>query len=337
MGGKRKSQTTSPRTIQRVEVDFSAPHSSFVPKKLPAAYSFSQLSLFERCPRKYWIEYVAKIKTPQTRPLILGSAIHHGVEDGLKHLIAAQPTEVDTKKWIESADTQSPPGDCVKDYQKGLQSFSEWLPTLWEDRASEPEIATEWSFGLNRQWHSVGWTGDRLHKPPGIMLRGSIDLMAIHHFEAFAYVWDLKTGRNPYEVFPSPGIPHRQLAVYAWALFCFHPHLDTVATSFFNLMVNGEPEEGAIFDLERAMEYGRNWVEKLVRDIESRDPTKIDEWEPAENRYCGYCSFKEGCPIGKKIQRKKFVPKRWNRKDQAITDEAVKATLERLNDDMVDD
>ena len=336
MGTARKSKSTKVK-FEAETINFSAPHKTFTPKKAPSGpYSFSQLSLFERCPRKYWLEYIAKIKTPQTRPLILGSAIHNGVEAGIRRIVNEQPREIDPETWVEVADTQTPPNDCIKDYKKGLVAFSHWLPTIWQDRTLDPEIAPEWSFGLDRHWQPIGWTGDRHHKPHGLMLRGSIDLMVIHHLEGFAYIWDLKTGKNPYEVFSSPGLPHRQLAVYAWALFCFHPHLETVGTSFFNLMLKDAPDEGAIFDLDRAMEYGRNWVEKLVREIESRDYTKIDEWEPTENKYCAFCDFKLGCPVGKHIKKKRFVPKNWNKKQQVITDEAMEETLARLSDDLLE-
>lgn len=318
----------------KTQVNREVPHESFIPQQAPRGpYSFSQLSLFEQCPRKYWIEYVAKIKSPQTRALILGSAIHNGVEDGVNQILAEDPEEVDKERWLKQADTQTPPEDCVKDYKKGLQSFADWLPQVWEERTQQPEIATEWSFGLTRHWQPLDWRGNRQHNPPGMILRGSIDLLAIHHFDGFAYVWDLKTGRNPYEVFPKPGTPHRQLAVYAWALFCYHPHLQKIGTSFFNLMSQDKPEAGAIFDLDKAIHYGRNWAESLIREIEARDHTKLDEWEPKENKYCGFCAFKKHCPVGKKVSKKRYVPRNWNKKQKVINDQNMEVTLNRLNDD----
>ena len=47
--------------------------------------SASQIAMFQRCPKQWEFRYVKKMKMPPTGPMVMGSAVHSGIEHNYKH------------------------------------------------------------------------------------------------------------------------------------------------------------------------------------------------------------------------------------------------------------
>lgn len=290
-------------------------HSDFDAKYAPTPpYSFSQLSLFDECPRKYWVRYVAGIEEEPSVALEVGSALHEAIERGMGYLLKDKPKVLNPVEWYNKANEQPPQKPELTDfYNRTLGTFSEWLtPSLWQDWLdSDIEVGSEWSFGLSEDWKPVPWNGERESKPEGMLFRGAIDLMLLNHTSMYGNVIDFKTGKNRYLVLNKEELlPHRQLAVYAWAMFCHYPHLKFVTTSFFNLLLAKTPEISIVFNKEQAAYYGRDWIASTSKAIRSLDHTKVEEWIPKKNEHCDFCEIKDSCPLYQRFApAKKLEPR----------------------------
>jgi len=262
-------------------------------------YSFSQLSLFEECPRKYWLQYVAALEEEDKIALEIGSALHSAVERGMLFLCDTKPDHLNIIEWFAHANSDAPTNPQVKEpYRRCMNSFMEWMTTdRWKDWISEEaEVATEFSFGLGENWEPLPWSGERDDKPEGMLFRGSIDLLTVYHHRFYGSVIDLKSGKNRYEVLKN-NLPAKQLVTYSFAVFQIYPHLHFLHNTFFNLMLSNETEPPIVIDRLSAEKYGRDWISKCVKGIRKKDWKDVDNWEPKTNDNCIFCSFKDTCPL----------------------------------------
>ncbi len=64
--------------------------------ELPRAYiSYSQIRLYQTCPKKYYYSYIEAIKTPINDKIFLGIVFHAVVEHYLKEQISGNKLEKD--------------------------------------------------------------------------------------------------------------------------------------------------------------------------------------------------------------------------------------------------
>lgn len=309
--------------------NFKLPHDQYEVERKSALgpYSFSQLSLFRECPRKYWLRYVSQLPTPPTRALRLGSTVHHAIEKAIKKIIERNPSKVKVSEFIEAAKKDVVDNDIIKDYGTCLNRFANWFPVWWKGVQGRGivEIVSEYPFGLDRNWNPVDWSGDRDHKPKGMLFRGAIDLLAIFHEEDTAFILDIKSGKNAYEVFSQGGDPARQLSVYASAIHAIHPHITRVVACFFNALNMSEPEAAMVMNVDHMIHHGKKWVIETVTDIESRNMMDMTAWPPKQQQYCYSCDYRTGCPIGKHATR------------NGSYEESLKLTLQALDEDLLNE
>lgn len=262
-------------------------------------YSFSQLSLYEDCPRKYWLRYVACVESDEEKKALkIGKAVHEAVERGMEYLKTENPDTLNIVEWYSYANAAEVENEVKVPYKRSINSFMEWLtPDRWNEwKLLKAAVDCEFTFGLTEDWEPMLWSGDRNDKPKGMIFRGAIDLSIIEHRRLFATIIDLKTGKNRYEVLKNNN-PSRQLALYAFVLMQLYPHLQFVLAAFFNLMFANETEPLIVIDRKTAEVQGRQWIERCVNGIRSRKWRKVDEWEPKSNEYCYACEYKEKCPL----------------------------------------
>jgi len=70
------------------ETDRLAERASAWSDRLPPHFSVSQLQLFQRCPEQYRREKVLGLRSRTTEKLFVGSAVHIGVENALRHKLS---------------------------------------------------------------------------------------------------------------------------------------------------------------------------------------------------------------------------------------------------------
>ena len=120
------------------------------------AWSYSALTAFETCPRKYYHTRVAKdIREPESQALTWGNAVHKALE-------------------LRVANNQPLP-----------TGMTQWEP-LVSKLTSRGEVVTEKSIALDKELSQVDWFD------PSVWVRGKLDL-TIHQDDTLV-VLDYKTG-----------------------------------------------------------------------------------------------------------------------------------------------
>jgi CRISPR/Cas system-associated exonuclease Cas4 (RecB family) len=122
------------------------------------AWSYSRLSTYEQCPRKYWHESVAK-----TIPFEKTEEMRYGDE------------------WHKAAEL------FVRDGKQLPLHMRHWQPTLQQLRDAPGEKIVEQQIALNQQWVPVEWFAK------DAWLRVKSDLTIINGKEAVQF--DYKTGK----------------------------------------------------------------------------------------------------------------------------------------------
>ena len=122
------------------------------------AWSYSSLTAFETCPKRYFHTRVAKdIVEPEGDALLWGSAVHKALENRVKD------------------GTPLPTG------------MTQWEPICAKLRASPGEIFTERQLCLNYRFQPTAWYGD------DAWVRGVVDVGVLRDDEIVAL--DYKTGK----------------------------------------------------------------------------------------------------------------------------------------------
>lgn len=121
-------------------------------------WSYSSLSAFETCPRRYHLTRIAKlVKEPQTEATLWGNQVHKALEDAVAGTRGLAP------------------------------NFAQYQPIVDRVRATGGKKFTEQKFGLTKGFKPTGFfNGD-------VWLRGVLDLTIVT--PKIAIVLDYKTGK----------------------------------------------------------------------------------------------------------------------------------------------
>ncbi len=120
-----------------------------------AARSYSQISLYERCPRQFNLRYNEQLPTPKSQQASRGTEIHESVEQYLLGEITTPHPEIST--------------------------YHPWLKEL-KDEGARPEQA----FCFNLEWEPVDWKCETAY------VRGYID--AVLEDDDGLCIYEFKTG-----------------------------------------------------------------------------------------------------------------------------------------------
>lgn len=101
--------------------------------------SFSQVSMYLRCPRAYYYRYVRGLKIPPKGSMVLGRSVHFSLETGLKE---KKETAVD------------PPLDLFQDafHDAWERNLEEYELIIWEER--EEKVKDD-GYRLIEKWHKL--------------------------------------------------------------------------------------------------------------------------------------------------------------------------------------
>jgi hypothetical protein len=84
--------------------------------KLPkGTFSYSQYSLYQKCPKAYWFSYVENLKIPPGGLQYKGQVVHRGVEAGHRSVMEKQPFPVEEGMAL-----------VADEFDKGKEAVEQW-------------------------------------------------------------------------------------------------------------------------------------------------------------------------------------------------------------------
>ena len=234
----------------------------------PFAWSYSSLSAFETCPRRFYETRVAKsIKEPEGAPLVLGNAAHKALELRVK-----DGTPIPKIITATGSDGSS-----------ASQTSAGWEPLV--DRilsrvTDDTEVLTERQICLDDRFCETNWFGK------DAWVRGVIDLGLLRSTKALLLDW--KTGKRKVDL--------DQLKLFAALAMHLWPKLEKVHTGFVWLKT-GEIDQQSY---SRA-DIPTIWEGFLPRVKRMRQAYGADTWP---ERPSGLC--KAWCPVHTCVHNGKF-------------------------------
>jgi len=206
-------------------------------------YSFSKISTYKQCARKFKFKYIQKIKEPITdmTPLLKGTCVHSMLE----------------KYPAESTNSLVP---------KYRNIFEDFLETKYK-ALLDIEHFSETAIGFDDKLSPVSYDN-------GTIFRGYIDYYA--YVDGGMVVADWKTGKYKdikYQDF-------NQLLFYALYLFYKNPNVDKIKAMF--IYVEHNLDNSIIFERKYIDEYKKELIH-IIRDIEKdeifeKKTQKLCDW-----------------------------------------------------------
>lgn len=162
----------------------------------PFAWSYSALTAFETCPKKFAATRVFKTyKEPEGEQLIYGNRVHKSLE-------------------LRVRNGQALPADLVH-----METTLQKLLALGTATAEE-------SIGLDRAYHQTDYFDKPTTKPEHrVWLRMKADLQLMLHSAPVAILLDYKTGKIKEDL--------DQLELFAAVTFALHPEVQEVRTGYW--------------------------------------------------------------------------------------------------------
>ena len=100
-----------------------------IPSNMPP-WSYSALTAYETCPRRYYLTRVAKeVVEPPTEATIWGNRVHSAIEDYIK---SGKPIPTGMEKWGQMAEQFKGVKDGEVFAEMKLAITSDFIPTEWE-------------------------------------------------------------------------------------------------------------------------------------------------------------------------------------------------------------
>ena len=256
--------------------------------------SYSALQVLKQCPQKFKFQVIDRIRAPQSKEAIFGTAVH----DALAFMFSHDPLfpTVDevcnlfSQVWNETATKIHPELDSAlaKTYEESgralIKNFYKKNPP-W----LLPVVDTESRFEITLPDLQTGQT----HVVAGIIDR--IDKIEDGVYE----IIDYKTARK----LPSQdAVDHDlQLSLYHMAILRRWPYLKTLNIKL-SLYFLKHGEKITTMRTPQDLEHTKHHVLSNIVDIEKRG---IDNnFPPTPSALCDYCSYRNICPAWKHLYKK---------------------------------
>ena len=230
-------------------------------------YSFSRMSTFESCPKKFEFSYILKPPIEQKPQIALnkGSYIHHCLE-----LYPTKPSEFFTlnEQQIEEYN------DIIKNYLNSEVSIN---------ILSEINIGKEIDFGLTKDFKMCSFNDK------SALMRGSIDRLNMYgNNQDKLHVVDYKSGKVKEEKWQS----YKQVMLYAIWIFR-NPIFNSVQeVKGGYVYVEHNVTNDKIFYRNELLDYINEYI-KTIKSIEHAG--EINSFSKKETRLCDWCDYKTLC------------------------------------------
>lgn len=278
-----------------------------------ASISFSQIQLYNDCPRKWELMYKEgyKIYAPSIH-LIFGTAFHETFQDYLQVFYDKSGVEADLMDLEDIFKTKL--SDLYKkEYAKNKDlhfSSPEELGEFYEDGIAILGHLKKkrGEYFSKRGWHLVGIEMPLMIKPVteyNVLFRGFIDLVLFHEGTKEYTIMDFKTSKSGwYAKDKMNDVKKSQLILYK-EYFSKQYNVDSkkIGVEFF--IVKRKLWENCDFPQKRVQSFvppsgknktdkALNMVEDFLRECFNKNGTYINKsHEPKINGYCKYCPWFE--------------------------------------------
>lgn len=273
--------------------------------------SYSQLSMFNDCPKKWSLQYKEGHKQfTSTIHTVFGTAFHETLQHYLTVFYEQSGAEADRlntsemleeklreeyKKQYKSNHNKhfSEPGELREFYEDGIEIIRE----LAKDKTKY--------FG-KRGWHLVGCEIPIILNPhikyPKVIFQGFIDIVLYHEPTNTIRIIDIKTSYNGWNK-KQKSDENKQLQLIAYKKYfseIYNIPLDNIEVEF--LIVKRKPFQSEDFVIKRVQIYrpsaGKVKLNKATKSIENFIEQAFDyngfkevEHQPKINDNCKYCPF----------------------------------------------
>jgi len=247
--------------------------------------SFSALETFTQCPRKYYYNYILKLKRFPWPWLLFGNFVHSVLEKFHKYIIYYNKNNKEIKygflmrRAFESAlryygrigkpistQSQKEAKDMLRVYLEGIRKHCP--DVLFVEKWFEIEI------------------GD-------FLLRGAMDRVDKTSKPNEFEIVDYKTSKRAFDV-----NKNHQLALYSFALRTILKTKNIAVKSmkrtlnFIRLKkIKSAPHEEE--KIQEAVSYVTEVGSKIINNINTCKTE--DDWKPIDNVFCRFCDFKDRC------------------------------------------
>lgn len=225
-----------------------------------APYSYSRISTYKSCPRKFKYTYIDKLSgTGTSLALQKGSYLHHCLEH--------YPSKPHLFYNLEE--------ENIKQYNEIIFNFIS--TPLGDSIVNAPiTIGKELDFGLDIKMEPCNFNST------DAFLRGSIDRLNYNAKENILEVYDYKSGKAREHRFQD----FDQVFMYCIWIFRnpLFNNMDKVKTSYVYI------EHGIENVLITERKYLKNYLENYINSIKTLE--NDNEYQKCETKLCEYCDFK---------------------------------------------
>ncbi len=246
--------------------------------------SYSALETFKRCPLKFKLQYLDRIKTPKSKEALFGTLIHSALkilhEPGL-----TIPSEEDILKYVSdnwNATIYASEQESAMAFAQAIKMLKDYYAKNYPAKFNVLALETlfEAPLKVGEEVHSITGKIDRIDKTT----------------EGLFEVIDYKTAKK----MPSQETMEKdlQLAVYHLGLANRWPSIiaekKPVKVSLYFL------KHGEILSARRTVEQLEATKESLARSLATiNDATKDAKFPPTPNPLCDWCEYQRHCPYFK--------------------------------------
>lgn len=174
----------------------------------PLAWSYSSLTAFETCPRRYYLTKVSKeVSEPQTEATLWGNKVHKALEHRLVKA-APLPESMEMFEPIAASVAEKAKGGKLEAEQKMALTKS-FTPTTWFGKDVWVRGITDFTITKGDKVFIGDWkTGKPTPGSAQLMLTAAMTMHQKPYINTVinAFVW-LKTGSITHEVFTREDIP----------------------------------------------------------------------------------------------------------------------------------
>jgi len=231
----------------------------------PMALSYSRLSTFETCPRKFEYLYVLKsVKDEGSTATDYGTRVHEALENYGRALVGGDLSVLEAITELE--------GEATK-----------WFPMVKKIVARPGQVLFEHQMAITRDKTPCGWFAE------DVWLRSIADVLIIDGKRAYCLDW--KTGKkreNP-----------TQMQLFAAMVFLHFPEVEEVVTSFVWLIA--DDMTNATYERRFAVSL---WVAIEPRLVAVQDSVDLGVFKAKPSGLCPWCPAQDICGDAKKGKKK---------------------------------
>lgn len=250
----------------------------------PVKLSFSRVSTFEICERKWEYTYVHQREDPPGFPAVLGSFVHEVLEN--LFLLPSGQRDLDAARTLAttlfgSFNQREDYKLVVDDEQAFKKKAWESISSLWEmeNPDTQPVEAVEHPFDIV--------FGD-------VWLRGYID--RIDRISGNLHIVDYKTGKPPHYNFRKPKL--KQLQYYGLAVQETTGETPTRGKLYY---LGSEIVQTAIN--QKTIDETKQSLQDVALRIKMAE---LEGYTPTPGPLCGWCPFVTECPEGQNEIKERY-------------------------------